>query len=232
MPTQSAPQNFIPHETAVASPALRRNRKGLTDLLALVSLVLFVASVALAVGLFLYKEFLGASAASKADQIERAKQAFEPSLIHELTRLDDRMRAAGEILQKHIAPSAFFRMLELSTINSVSFSSLNFEVTDAEHMAISMDGVAGSVNGIALQADLFSKGGMLTSPIFSNINRERDGVHFSLTASVDPKTVNFARFFEASAASLQAQPLESPSGVQDQKVDPGAFGVPQDESGI
>ncbi|MBI2612330.1 hypothetical protein HYW59_00740 [Candidatus Kaiserbacteria bacterium] len=228
MPTQSAPQSFIPHEAS--APIVRRSGKGLTDLFALIALVLFVASIALAVGMFLYKEYLGSSTASKVDQLERAKAAFEPSLINELTRLDDRMQAAGEILQKHIAPSVFFQMLEQTTINSVAFTSLDFEVTDAENMAIRMDGLAGSVNGIALQADLFSKGGMLTSPIFSNINREVDGVHFSLSANVNPLGINFAQLISAPSAiapSPQALPFGVP--VEPQPEDTGAA---QDETSL
>lgn len=229
-PHASAPQSFIPHEAAVAAQPLRKSGKGLADLFALIALVLFVASVALAVGMFLYKEYLGASAASKVDQLERAKAAFEPSLINELTRLDDRMQAAGEILQKHIAPSVFFQMLEQTTIGSVAFTSLDFEVTDAENMAIRMDGLAGSVNGIALQADLFSKGGMLTSPIFSNINREIDGVHFSLSANVNPLAINFTQLISVAGAAApvpQAPPFSAP--VEPQAEGTGAL---QDETGL
>lgn len=213
MPTPSAPQSFIPHEAAISAPRIQRSGRGLADLFALIALVLFVASIALAVGMFLYQEYLLASANSKVDQLERAKAAFEPSLINELTRLDDRMQAAGGILEKHIAPSAFFQMLEQTTIGSVSFSSLDFEATDAENMAIRMDGVAGSVNGIALQADLFSKGGMLTSPIFSNINREIDGIHFSLSATVNPVAINYVQLISAAGASVLPPPPAAPFGV-------------------
>ncbi|MBI2611110.1 hypothetical protein HYW60_04250 [Candidatus Kaiserbacteria bacterium] len=214
MPTSSVPQSFIPHEAPVAAGPVRRSGKGLADLFALIAIVLLVASVALAIGIFLYREYLAASAASKIEQLERAKAAFEPSLIAELTRLDDRMQAASEILQKHIAPSAIFEMLERNTIGSVGFTSLDFEVADAENMAVQMDGVAGSVNGIALQADLFSEDGMFTSPVFSNINREIDGVHFSLSASVDPLAINFAQLLvvpPAPAAPQQTFPFGAPS---------------------
>ncbi len=215
MPNVNAPQSFIPHDVTVAPSPPRGSGKGLADLFALASIVLFVASIALAVGVFLYREYLSASANSKIEQLERAKAAFEPSLIAELTRLDDRMRAAGEILEKHIAPSAVFEMLEQTTIGSVGFTSLDFEVTDAENIAVRMDGVAGSVNGIALQADLFSKGGVLGSPIFSNINREIDGVHFSLSANVNPLAINFAQLVVTPPASAvvpqQAFPFNAPA---------------------
>ena len=204
------PSSFIPREMPVQGPAPRPSGRGLADLLVLSSVVLFVASAALAAGVFLYDQYLQSSAASKVDQLERAKAAFEPALIHELTRLDDRLRSASEILTGHMAPTAFFRMLEQNTIENVGFKTLNFESQDAQNMTIKMEGVAQSVNSIALQADLFSKGGVVTSPIFSNIDREVDGVHFSLSALLDPSSVNYVQLVGAAASALPASPQGSP----------------------
>ncbi len=181
----------------------RASGNALGDLFFLAAIVLCVASLALATGLFLYVQYLQSASTSKVDQLQRAKAAFEPSLIQELTRLDDRMRAAGDVLGAHLAPSAFFRMLEGTTITTVAFQSLDFQAQDSQHMTVKMDGLADSVNSIALQADLFSKGGMLTSPIFSNINREQDGVHFSLSGIVNPVSINYVQEMAASAAGSQ-----------------------------
>src|SRR3989344_4067775 len=108
MPNSGAASSFIPHETPGMGQTRRERGSGLADLLTLVAIVLFVASGALAVGVFLYQQYLETSTTSKLDQLQRAQAAFEPSLIQQLTRLDDRMRAAGQILGTHIAPSAFF----------------------------------------------------------------------------------------------------------------------------
>ena len=196
--------NFIPHEAPGTAVSSRAPGRGMAELLLLVSIVLFAASVALAAGIFLYGEYLQSSARSKIGQLERAKAAFEPSLIHELTRLDDRMHAAGEVLGRHISPSAFFRMLEQTTISTVGFTSLSLESSDVLHMKIKMNGVAASVNSIALQADLFSKGGMVTSPIFSNIDRESDGVHFNLSALLDPAAINYSQLVGVASAQAEA----------------------------
>ncbi|MBI4128943.1 MAG: hypothetical protein HY460_02720 [Parcubacteria group bacterium] len=209
MPPQTSQQTFIPRQVPTSSGA-RREGQGIADLIVLVSIVLFVASSALAAGVFLYGEYLKSSAASKLNQLERAKAAFEPSLIHELSRLDDRMRAAGDVLGRHLSLSAFFAMLEQSTIETISFTSLDFEAVDQQHMNIRMDGVAGSVNSIALQADLFSKSGMIASPIFSNIDREIDGVHFSLSAILNPEAVNYSRLSTGMTAQLQPSADLSP----------------------
>ena len=142
------------------------------------------------------------------DQLERAKAAFEPSLIQEITRLDDRMRAADIILSNHIALSVFFHMLEQVTLTTVSFRSLDFEATDPQNMTIKMDGIAKSVNSVALQADTFSKVGVIVSPIFSNINRELDGVRFSLTALLNPASLRYVGMNTPQGASADgsAQP--------------------------
>jgi len=171
----------------------RVRRGGLADLFILIAVVFLIASVALAVSVFLYEQYLQSSSTSKIGQLERAKAAFEPSLIQELTRVDDRMRAAGDILGGHTAPSALFRMLEAMTITTVAFRSFDFGATDTGNITVKMDGVADSVNSIALQADLFSKGAMITNPIFSNINREIDGVHFNLSALINPAAINYAQ---------------------------------------
>src|SRR6185503_11766371 len=104
--------SFIPHDTSKAAErALRSNSGGLSELLLLLSIVLFVASAALGVGVFLYKQYLTTTSTSKHQQLERAKAAFEPSLIQQLTRLDDRMHAGDSILGLHLAPTAFFHAL-------------------------------------------------------------------------------------------------------------------------
>lgn len=184
------PASFIPHDTSVA----RKSRRGggLNDLLLLFAIVIFVASLALAIGVFLYGQYLATENAGKAAQLERAKAGFQPALIQQLTRLDDRMHAADRVLSGHIAPSLFFRALEEATLQTVSFQSLDFQVTENRDLTVKMAGVAESVNSIALQADLFSKNGVISSPIFSGIARQSDGVRFNMTAVVNPSAINFA----------------------------------------
>ena len=210
-PIQSS---FIPRDAAAPAPVpvRRYNGGGLSDLLLLVSIVLFVASLALAGAVFLYDQYVQTSAASKLEQLKRAKEAFEPSLIHQITRLDDRMRAAEQVLGIHIAPTAFFLALEQSTLQSIAFQTLDFDAADPQRISISMTGIAASVNAIALQGDLFSKGGIVTNPIFSDINRQPDGVHFKLTALLNPAAVNYVQLVagliqQAATAPVQNQPF-------------------------
>src|SRR3989344_4241734 len=204
--------SLIPHDAATAAPMPgKRSAGGLAEVGLLISIELLVASGALGGALFLYGQYAQTSAGSKVEQLQRAKQAFEPSLIEELTRLDDRMRAAAAILSAHMAPIAFFNALQQSTLQTVSFQTLDFEANDPQHMVVKMNGVAEAVNSIALQADLFSKNGVITNPIFSDISRQQDGVHFALSANVNPTAINYVQLINAASAALGGQ-LQQPAG--------------------
>lgn len=200
--------SFIPQDATVQRAVAPAARTGFADLLILIGIVFLVASLALAAGVFLYLQFLQTSSASKLAQLERAKQAFEPSLIQELTRLDDRMRVAGILLDSHIAPSLLFHLLEQLTLQTVAFSNLNFQASDALQVTIAMTGVAQSVNSIALQADYLSKSGVITSPIFSNIDRRSDGVFFSLTALINPLSLRYGTLILGSQSLQGPQPQQ------------------------
>lgn len=209
--------SFIPQDATVPRAVRAPGRTGLADLLILISIVFLVASLALAAGVFLYLQYLDTSRTAKLGQLEVARQQFEPSLIQTLTRLDDRMHVASAVLKEHIAPTIFFQLLGQLTLQTVAFSNLTFQGGDAQNMTIAMDGVARSVNSIALQADNLSKSGVITNPLFSNIDRRVDGVHFNLTAVINPTSLNYSQIFLSAPVVSPADPQQnSPFGAPPQ----------------
>lgn len=214
--------SFIPQSPVMGSSTPKRRRGGNFDFFVLIGLVLFVASATLAAGVFLYVQFLESSNVSKLEQLERAKQAFEPALIQELTRLDDRMRSADAVLAGHIAPTSIFRLLEQLTLQTVAFSSFDFTTTNNE-IAMSMQGLAQSVNSIALQADLLSRSGTIVNPIFSDINRQIGGVRFNFTADVRREALNYRAL--VGAPNPQTQPQQ-----QEVQQPASPFGTPEEST--
>lgn len=198
--------SFIPKDAGNIGASIRtpNGSSGIFDLLVLVAVVFLVASVALGIGVFLYVEFLQTSLTSKKQQLARAQDAFEPTLIAELTRLDDRLKASQTLLDRHVAPSIVFDLLEQLTLETVSFSNFSFDATQAEGMKVTMQGVAQSVNSIALQADLIAKHQAFSSPIFSNINRDRDFVRFDLAVDVNPTAIRYVNILNQGAAAAAA----------------------------
>jgi hypothetical protein len=197
--------SFIPRDTVRSSTKGPSYTSGGFDLLMLGGIILLIASVALAIGVFLYLQFQESSLAGKSEQLQRAQEAFEPALISELTRLDDRMTAAEDVLHQHIAPSELFRILEDLTLETISLKSLNLEANSGNNIKVSMAGIARSVNSIALQADLYGKHVAITSPIFSNINRDKNGVLFDVSALLNPTALRFTNIL-----SSRSQPAALP----------------------
>ena len=210
----SLQSSFIPHENPQTSMALARRGSGggLPELLLLMSIVSLIASGALAGGVYLYVQYLQTTSTAKVQQLERAKAAFDPSLIQQLTRLDNRMHAADTLLSTHSAPTVFFAALQQATLSTIAFRSLQFSMNDSQRITLSMAGIAQSVNSIALQAEVFSKNGVISNPLFSGINRQADGVHFNLDAIVNPSAINYVQALQTAGAdpAVQTQPQAQP----------------------
>lgn len=211
------PASFIPHDTTQDSGGYRERSAGLPEFALLVSIVLLVASGALAGGVFMYSQYLTTASSSKVQQLQRAKDAFDPELIQKIMRLNDRLHAADSILGIHLAPSMFFDALQAATLSTVAFSNLELH-SDQTLMTIKMTGVAQSVNSIALQADLFSKNGVIKDPIFSGIDRQQDGVHFQLTAEIDPKAIAYQQYLNSAQAASAAAAPQRPTPPPQEKT--------------
>lgn len=223
-PTQPT---FIPHEAVSAAP-IRRGGGGLSELVLLISIVLFIVSGALAAGVFLYTQYLQTSNASKLSQLNSAEAAFDPTLVQQLTRLDTRMQAAQTLLTAHLAPLVLFTALGKLTVQDVSFGSFTYNAANPQQISLAMTGVAGSVNAVALQAQVFSQSGIITNPIFSNIDAQQDGVHFNFTGVVNPSALSYEGYVTGSSAQAGAQPASPAGGTQPatQQAQPQTPAVP------
>jgi hypothetical protein len=204
----AVPNSFIPQDaTSMQNPRKYRDAGGLGDLFMLLSIVLCIASIGLAVAVFLYSGYLQTESSSKQKQIDDAKTNFNSGLIQKIGKLADRMQASELLLGAHIAPTAFLGALNQSTLQTVSFTSLNINSPDIDHYTIKMTGVARSVNSIALQADLFSKNGVILNPIFSGIDRQADGVHFTVNAGLNTAAINYGSLLNTATPASGVNPL-------------------------
>lgn len=185
--------SFIPKQP-VAAAAPRKASRGASGLVFLLALIIFLASVALAAGVFLYREYLEQSIASKSEQLERAREAFEPALIQELTRLDSRLSTANALLRSHISVTAIFDLLEENTLEGVRFTDFRYSVGSGDSITLSMNGQATSYGAVALQSDAFGRTRFLRDPIFSDVNLDQEGlVSFKFNTFIDSSLINFER---------------------------------------
>ena len=182
--------SFIPKKPVAVTP--QRKKKSSSGVFSLIALILFLSALASSVGAFLYQQYLVQSIERKEVSLERARSAFEPALIKEMSRLDARMLSAQEILNKHTALSAFFELLESTTLKTVQFDDFGYSVDAEGKMLISMKGKALSFASVALQSDSFGDSALIQEPIFSGLNLDTKGnVVFDFTAILDPSIVSY-----------------------------------------
>ncbi|OGG55082.1 hypothetical protein A3D62_00740 [Candidatus Kaiserbacteria bacterium RIFCSPHIGHO2_02_FULL_49_11] len=211
--------SFIPKKTLSATVAQGSTRKGGLNLIVLIALIIALGAVVLSVGAFLYKQLLISSIDRKEATLDRARAAFEPALIQELVRLDDRLTAAEDVLEEHVTPSSLFSLLGSLTLQSVQFTDFSFSQVGDGKLSIAMKGIARDFRAIALQADLFGKNRAIQDPIFSNLNLDSNGrAVFNFSAFVDPAFVSYVNRVDSGAAEpvrqVETNPTATSSSVE------------------
>ena len=186
--------SFIPKKPMVQERAARSYPIGIFTVIAL--FILFAVALGTG-GLYLYKVSLTKQIGDMQEQLNTAKNRFEPSRITELQLLDKRLRASSEILGKHIAISPVFEALSALTLKTVRYTKFSYElgVEKNAKVVIKLGGIAVGYRSVALQADLFSvkdEGKNFIDPVFSNLTLDDKGnVLFDLEFTVDPSFVNY-----------------------------------------
>lgn len=194
--------SFIPQDAGKPVSLRRGGSSGLADLTLMLAILAFAASAALSGGVFIYNQYETATASSALSQLQQKEKEFQPQIITQLRRLDNRMQAAQVILASHIAPSVFFDILNQITAKTITYSSLTFDASNPKQIKLELDGSGQSVNSIAFQSNLLEKSGVFQTPIFSNLDHQTDGVHFHLSAFIDSSTLSFEKLTASQPVSV------------------------------
>lgn len=187
--------SFIPkNPTAFTATgaAIGRRVEG-RGLLSTLALIIFTVSILSALGVFGYKFYLKYNIDKMGADLEKARATLQPETISELTRLNDRLVLAKDLIANHRALTPLFEFLEISTPVSVRFSDFRYSVTD-QGLELFMRGEARGYAALALQADIFSKSQYLGDFIFSDLSlNERGDVTFSFKTIIDPDKVSYEK---------------------------------------
>ena len=186
--------SFIPQKSSTQSRARKKLGGGLFFI---ISVIIFAVAVALSVGVFSYKKILENSKESKAVSLSRSREAFDPGLIADLTRLDKRMETTKRLLDGHISLTPLLGFVEEFTLKNVRFSQFNFSLVDNSQINFSMEGQALDYATVVAQSDLLGQSRFLQNQIFSNVNLDNSGnVIFHFEAKIDPSLISFKNELE------------------------------------
>lgn len=193
---QNFQTSFIPKKPMVQERAVPARSIGF---LTVISIIILFTVLLVSAGLYFYKGILNKNITNSQASLDKAKNRFEFSKITELQVLDRRLRAASEILSKHIAVTPIFQALQDITMKTVRYTKFSYDLgTDKDaKVNIKMSGTAIGYSSVALQSDLFATkeiGKNFIDPVFSNLTLDDKGnVLFDLEFSVDPNFVDYKR---------------------------------------
>lgn len=168
--------SFIP-KTRLTTAAYPKRGLGLGFF---ISFFILLLSGGLFGGVYFYKSSLQKEVNDMAASLERAKKAFEPSLIAELERFTSSINSAKTLFNQHRDISKIFKLINDLTLKDVKFSDFKYNVDNKIALLI-MSGEAKSYTTIALQAKLFEKSDFIDRVLFSNFSLKEGGkVSFSV----------------------------------------------------
>ena len=189
--TSFIPKKPIIEERAVSSRPI--------SLLTVISIFIFFTVVIGTGALYFYDGILKKNITEMGNELNLAKDSFEPSKILQLQDLDKRINAANEVLSNHIAVSPIFSALQAVTMKTVGYTKFGYTFDGSKNskIAVSMSGIAVGYASIAQQADLLAQNKYLIDPVFSNLSLDDKGnVTFDLNFSVDPNLVDYKKILE------------------------------------
>lgn len=163
--------SFIP-KTRLTTATYQKRGLGLGFL---ASLFLLVISGGLFGGTYLYKQSLQKEIDDMNVSLEKAKKAFEPSLIIELERFTSLIGNAKTLFTQHGDISKIFKFINDFTLKDVKFSDFKYSVNDKNTSSLMMSGEAKSYTTVALQAKLFENSDFIDRAMFSNFNLKEGG---------------------------------------------------------
>jgi lipopolysaccharide export LptBFGC system permease protein LptF len=185
--------SFIPKKTYAKRNTNKKNYGGLMMGIATAVFVLTILATGV---VFLYNRYLESEIEGMSKTLEREKGSLEKEIIKELSRIDKRINASVDILNKHMTLVSFFEMLEKNTLQNVRFGKLDFLPTE-DGWELSMEGSADSYSTIALQSDVFEKDKNMSELIFSGLGVGSDGgVVFKVNSKIDPLLFSYRSSLE------------------------------------
>ena len=196
--------SFIPKKPIVES---RPGGGSGVSLFLLLSVIIFIVTIALAGGVWLWQKSLAAQVEKDKQALVAAKNSYEEGTINPLIRLNDRIEVSKGLLAQHLAVSPVFIMLEKNVLRNIQLKSLKFSYTTNQKIKIDLTGTAASYDALSKQSDAFGSDTLrqfISEPVISDFSPTAAGsISFDFTASVDPSLVSYENTIPSAPPSTQ-----------------------------
>lgn len=165
--------SFIPKQTKTAVSS-RVHKKKHFNTLSLVSTIVLIASLVFAGGTYFYRDYLQKELEEEKQALTDERGRFSESDIASIRELDRQFAAAEYLLSNHLAPSKIFDALELTTKETVQFTSFSLARLSGQEVSLTVGGATEEFKSIALQALEFGDEPLLENMVFTQFSNNQE----------------------------------------------------------
>ena len=183
--------SFIPKKPIVDS---RPDGSGIS-LFLLLAIIVFIVSLALGGGVWLWQKSLISQIEKAKIDLVAAKDSYEEGTINPLIRFNDRLTEAQTLLNRHLAVSPIFILLEQNVLRNVRIKTMKFSYAGEGRTKLDLGGVAVDYDALLKQSDAFGAESLrqfISTPVISDFNPTPEGtVTFSFNALIDSDLISY-----------------------------------------
>jgi hypothetical protein len=196
--------SFIPKKSVVEEPV--RRSESTVGLFTAFTVIAFLVTLVVGGGMFVWEKAASLSLNKSKKNLEEQKAKFQPEVIGQFKRIDDRMAVASDLIAKHHSPNKFLTLLQNVTYKDVSFSSVDYVREEEKGIKATLKGEAKDYQTIILQSDFLNTNKYIKEYLFTNLQPKESGrISFSLALVVDP---NFALTRDTVSVSGIQEPVQ------------------------
>ncbi len=195
--------SFIPKTSTIGSNYVHTHEK--TSVFGKLVSFIFILSLLGLVGLFGYKKFVVEKVLEETKlELATVEAAVDKGSIEALSSFDKKLKAAKDMVRKHVAFSAYLDFLEENTLSSVSYSSLTYFGEDSgKPVSISLVGSAPSFAAIAQMEKILLANPNVVSVDFSGFKLDKvGGVSFALKTELKNDLINWSNLTKATNSEV------------------------------
>lgn len=138
---------------------------------------IFILSCVGAVGSYFYKDFVVLKRLEEAkNSLRSVTNADDAQKIEEIRMYDEKLIVANELLERHIAPSQIFKVLEDVTKQTVQFNSLEFSYDPGFEANLTLNGNTNEFTSVALQKMQFLKDTVFSTFVTNDITSSQNEI--------------------------------------------------------
>lgn len=170
MSDKKSQSSFIPGNRGSYGLSSQRKKKVL-DTALITGITLFLIALLVWIGVLIYQQYLENEVDIKDQTLTREIQNLDRNVVDQLVEANRQFSSAVGLLNRHIAPSIIFEILEDITVQGLRYTSFSYEGSPTDNALITLKGEAHNFSTVITQDSLFEESNLISSHSFFNVDR-------------------------------------------------------------